>query len=112
MAEAKASCSECLSVVVISLLDLLLSIDILLYQVLGSTSNMHWDECISHVHLAGILPLSGISSSGPESCHLSLVVVSAGYSFVSPVPWPWGCMAGENANVYPFEQPTSVPGGQ
>ena len=77
-----------------------------------STSNRHWVECVSHVNLVGILPLSGVLSNGPESCHLSLVVVSAGCSLVPPLLWPWDCMAGENANVCPFDQPTSVPGGQ
>ena len=80
-------------------------VDVLLYQVLVSISDMHWVECVSHVHLVPVLPLSAVLSSGPESHLLSLVVVSAGCSCIPPAPQPLGCMAGGNANVCPFDGP-------
>ena len=99
MAEAVVSCSECPSVVTVSLLNELLSVDVLSRQVLVSTSGMYF-------HSVDLLPLSGVSSNELGSCLLSLVV-----SFVPLVPRLWGCMAGGNASVRPFDQPTSVLGG-
>lgn len=88
-----------------------MSVDALLYQVLVSTSHMRWVGCASHVHSVDVLQLPGVSSSGLGFCLLSLIV-SGSHSFVLPALWPWDCVAGENANVCPFDQPVSVPDGQ